>query len=137
MSKFIRGGIRYQLVEPGRWQWMEEYALATARYVLLCPSSRCCEYGSGVFSGGRPLGSLGKFRGLTEIKVVGAGAIHVRIGDAGTSCLVGIAQLDMTLISLNAAKSALSPSFWRDVYDDFEKWWREHHQNQMPPLDRP
>lgn len=135
MSDFTAAGIRYQLIASRKWQWMEEYVLASAKYVLLCPPSRTCEYGSGLFSGGNPLGAKRKFSG-SLISVYGAGSIHVRLADGGGSCLVGIAQLDRTLISLNTAAKAVTPGFWAGIYEDFEKWWREHHHNQMPPLDR-
>ena len=137
MSDFVRDGVRYQIIQPNRWQWVENYIVASAKYTLLCPPSRLCKYGSGIFWNDRPLGSVGNFSGQTAIQVFGVGAIHMQIRDNAGPCLIGIAQLDMSLVSIGAVKAAMTPSFWVGLHSEFEKWWREHHQNQMPPLRRP
>lgn len=83
---------RFRMVRPGKWFWLEEYVNLSSTYWLSCPSDRRIEYGSGVFSDGRPLGSTGTFSGTKRIEVLGVGSVHVRIADGGGPCLVGIWQ---------------------------------------------
>lgn len=102
-----RDGPRVRLAQPDRWLWLEEYVLMTATYYLSCPADRIVEFGSGVFSGGRPLGTRGKFSGERRITVYGAGSVHVRAADNKGPCPVGIWQESFRLMNVYSNPSML------------------------------
>lgn len=98
---------RVRLVEPGRWFWLEDYALLSASYYLSCPPNRRVEYGSGLFTNNQPMGSREKFSGSTRVSVLGAGSIHVRVADDLGPCHVGIWQEKFALADVYSNPSLL------------------------------
>ena len=82
----------YKHIDGPGWQWAEDYAYATATYVVACPSDRRCQVGMGVFAFGEPRGEKMRFSGEKEITVLGAGALHFRVDDGKGPCRVGFAQ---------------------------------------------
>lgn len=63
------------------WRWFEDYALFYGTYVVVCEPGRLCEVGMGIKTNGKPRGEKIRFRGEKQIKVVGIGAIHIRVVD--------------------------------------------------------
>lgn len=68
------------------WQWFEDYALFYGTYDVVCEPGRLCEVGMGVKANGKPRGEKIRFRGEMQIKVVGIGAIHIRVVDGKGPC---------------------------------------------------
>ena len=84
--------VNYQTINGNGWQWVEDYAYASATYVVACPPNRRCQVGMGVFAFGEPLGEKIRFSGELEITVIGAGALHFRVDDDQGPCRVGVMQ---------------------------------------------
>jgi len=91
--------IKYITVEGDKWQWAEDYVLASATYTVACPADRRVQVGMGVMAFGEPRGEKIRFSGEQEITVVGAGALHFRIDDGKGPCKVGFVQASARLIS--------------------------------------
>lgn len=128
-SLFRFGDAFFRLVEPGDWKWMQDYVYVTAKYTIFCPNDRLCEFGSGIFSSGRPYGGTGKLSGFRDIRVFGAGAIHVRVADQKGPCFVGICEQSNFLIGVYS-KPSLADA-WRSLEDAYGQW-RKNRQNDMP-----
>lgn len=133
------GGYVWTRIDSAKWQWVQEYVMMTSKYILACPPGRICEFGSGIFTLGRPNGSKGKFSGAREISVYGAGAIHVRVADGKGPCIVGVAQVSYKLIPIVVDdKNGRPAPVWEAVEEALAKAegkyeeWRRSRQSNMP-----
>jgi hypothetical protein len=120
------GGYRWRRVEVGKkWHWMEDYVMLTATYVLVSPSDRRVEFGTGMFVFGEPRGSRGKFSGEREVTTYGGGAIHVRLADNGGPCLVGLAQKSYKLVTIASGSETQVQPIWVDLMDLYARAHKE------------
>jgi hypothetical protein len=120
-SLFRFGDALFRLVDSD-WKWMQEYVYVTAKYTIFCPNDRQCEFGSGIFSSGRPLGGRGKFNGFEDLRIYGAGSIHVRIADGKGPCFVGICEQSNFLVGVYGKPSIADA--WLSLADAYEEWRR-------------
>ena len=74
------------------WTWFEDYYYLSANYFVACEPERQCEVGTGIFSFGKPRGTITMVDGQEEITVLGIGSIHIRSGDGKGSVRAGIVQ---------------------------------------------
>lgn len=120
---FVWGDFRWTRVDSSKWHWLEDYVMAQAKYVILCPPNRVCEYGSGVFMGGAPRGDRNKWCGGRLITCYGAGAVHVRTADGNEPCLVGISQRGFTVIPVAYCEN----DQWHASWDRLREAWNMAH----------
>jgi|CXWL01.1.fsa_nt_gi hypothetical protein len=74
------------------WTWFEDYYYLSANYFVACEPQRQCEVGTGIFSFGKPRGTVKMVTGQEEITVIGIGSIHIRSGDGKGPVRAGIVQ---------------------------------------------
>ncbi|KQW02811.1 hypothetical protein [Rhizobacter sp. Root1221] len=131
------GGYRWLRVEPGdKWRWIQEYVMLSADFSLLCPADRVCEFGSGMFSFGRPRGSRGKWSGAKKISAYGAGSIHVRVADKLGPCLVGVAIINFRLVPIARGNEQSVNPIWVEIMDMYARVhsaYQDWRKNGLPP----
>jgi len=102
-TQTIPTAIVWRDISPGKWQWLEDYVFASATYRVGCPRDRKCRVGAGMFFGGQPRGSERDFSGDTEVRVIGFGALHVKVLDGTTPARVGFYRQSQVLIPIYPA----------------------------------
>jgi hypothetical protein len=80
------------------WTWFDDYVYVTAKYTCFTPPGRRVQVGTGVFFAGQPRGEKVAISGKGDFRVIGLGAIHIRIYDGGPDCEVAISQDSNVLI---------------------------------------
>ncbi len=83
-----------------KWTHLTDYAYLYSEWTLNAESGRKCEVGVGVKIGGKPRGGRHKFSEHILVETYGIGAIHVRVLEGETPCLIRLDQGDAGAIPL-------------------------------------
>lgn len=67
------------------WVWFEDHVAVYVSYATKGPVGRTYEVGTGISVSGSPWGKRKKYSGEAEFNAYGAGALHIRQRDEGSS----------------------------------------------------